>query len=90
MTGRQALIGSRLGLHLQPAALFARTAASTGLPVTLALPGRPPVDGRNVLLVVGLGARCGQAVEIEVVGTGPEADAALRALVDLLETDHDA
>lgn len=90
MPRRQAVVGSQVGLHARPAALFARAAAAAGRPVTLALPGRTPVDGRNVLMVMGLGARRGQVLEVDVAGTGPEADAALAGLVELLETDHDS
>ena len=93
MPRREATIGSRVGLHLQPAALFARAAAATGLPVTLARLDGPPVDGRNVLLVVGLGVRCGDRVVVEVADSAADptvAEAALAGLVAFLETDHDA
>ena len=46
---RTAVVASRVGLHARPAALFARAAAATGLPVTVATDGKDPVDARSVL-----------------------------------------
>ncbi|MEJ8278886.1 HPr family phosphocarrier protein [Pseudonocardia spirodelae] len=81
---RTAVVASPVGLHARPAALFARAAKATGLPVTIALDGGDPVDAASVLSVLTLGAGHGQRVTLRAEGDG--AEAALAGLVALLET----
>ena len=87
MARREAVIGSRVGLHARPAALFVQASSATGLPVRIGKPDGTLVDARSMLGVLALGARNGDTVVLEAEGDG--ADAALDALVTLLQEDHD-
>ena len=88
MSERRVVVGSKVGLHARPAALFVQAATAAPVPVTIAKDGGEPVNARSILSVLALDARGGDEVVIAAEGEG--ADAALDALVVLLETDHDA
>lgn len=88
MATRTATIASTVGLHARPAALFVEAAGNTGLDVEIARPGEDPVDATSILGVMALGAKFGEEVVLTADGDG--ADAALEALVTLLETNLDA
>ncbi|WP_369045238.1 HPr family phosphocarrier protein [Sinomonas sp. P10A9] len=91
MAERTATIGSRVGLHARPAAIFAEAAGQAGLEVTIAKPGEPAedaMDASSILSLMSLGAEYGQQVILRA--DGPGADQALDHLVTVLETDHDA
>lgn len=85
MSTRTVTVASRVGLHARPAATFTRAAAGAGVPVTIAVGGRDPVDAASMLSVMTLGVEHGQEVTLEAEGEG--ADEALDALVELLATD---
>ncbi|MFP5022908.1 HPr family phosphocarrier protein [Pseudonocardia phyllosphaerae] len=85
MHSRTAVVASPVGLHARPAAQFARAAGATGLPVTIALSGKDPVDARSVLGVMTLGVEHGDTVVL--AADGEDAPAALDGLVTLLETE---
>jgi phosphocarrier protein HPr len=88
MPERKVVIGSRVGLHARPAAMFVQAAAKVGIPVFIAKPGNPPADARSILSVLSLDARGGD--EVVISAEGDRADAALDELVAFLEKDHDA
>jgi phosphocarrier protein HPr len=88
MAERRVVIGSKVGLHARPASLFVQAATTAGVPVTIAKDGGDPVNARSILSVLALDARGGDEVVLSAEGDG--ADAALDALVAVLETDHDA
>jgi phosphocarrier protein len=91
MPERTATIGSRVGLHARPAAIFAEAAGETGLEITIAKEGEPledAMDASSILSLMSLGAEYGQKVILRA--EGPGADQALDHLVTILETDHDA
>ncbi|NQD41028.1 HPr family phosphocarrier protein [Glutamicibacter halophytocola] len=91
MAERKAIIGSRVGLHARPAAIFAEAAAELPVEVTIAREGEPAedaMDASSILSLMGLGAEHGTTVVLRAEGDG--ADAALDQLVTILETDHDA
>ncbi|WP_062379776.1 HPr family phosphocarrier protein [Demequina pelophila] len=88
MPQRTATIGSSVGLHARPAALFVEAAQGTGLDVEIGRPGEDPVDATSILGVMALGAKHGEEVVLTAEGDG--ADAALAGLVDLLNRDLDA
>ena len=91
MAERKAIIGSRVGLHARPAAIFAEAAAELPVEVTIALEGEPAedaMDASSILSLMGLGAEHGTTVVLRAEGEG--AEAALDQLVTILETDHDA
>lgn len=87
MARREATIGSRVGLHARPAAIFVQASTEAGVPVKVGRPEGKLVDARSMLGVLALGAKNGDTVVLEAEGEG--ADAALVALVELLEQDHD-
>jgi phosphocarrier protein len=88
MSERTVVIGSSVGLHARPAALFVQAAAAQPVPVTIGKPGGEPVDARSILSVLGLDAKGGEEVVLRADGEG--AEAALDALEAVLATDHDA
>jgi phosphocarrier protein HPr len=88
MLERRVIVGSSVGLHARPAALFVKAAAAQPVPVTIGVADGEPVDARSLLSVMGLGARGGD--EVVLRADGPEAEAALTALATVIATDHDA
>lgn len=88
MPQRHVVVGSSVGLHARPAALFTQAAAKAPVPVTIARPGGDPVDARSILLVLTLGVAHHDEVVLSADGDG--ADATLDALAALLERDLDA
>ncbi|MGZ6791785.1 MAG: HPr family phosphocarrier protein [Mycobacteriales bacterium] len=88
MSERRVVIGSKVGLHARPAALFVQAATAAPVPVTIAKDGGDPVNARSILSVLALDARGGDEVVLAADGDG--ADEALEQLVQLLLVDHDA
>jgi phosphocarrier protein HPr len=88
MPQRRVTVGSKIGLHARPAALFVRAAARQRAKVTIAKDGKPPVDAKSILAVLGLDVRGGE--EVVLVAEGEEAEAALDELAALVATDHEA
>jgi phosphocarrier protein len=84
---RRATVGSRVGLHARPVAVIAQKAASLEARVRIGRDGRDPVDARSPLLLMTLGAACGDEVVVEV--DGPGAEDALAEIVALVESDLD-
>ena len=62
MAERHVVVGSTVGLHARPAALFTQAAARQPVPVTIARPGGDPVDARSILIVLTLGVAHGDTV----------------------------
>jgi phosphocarrier protein HPr len=87
MPQRTAVVGSTSGLHARPASVFVEAAAAQGVPVTIAVGDGPAVDASSILLVMTLGA--GHGAEVVLSAEGDGADAALDALVAVVEADHD-
>ena len=85
MPSKTVAVGSSVGLHARPAAVIAQIAADTGVPVTLALAGGEPVDAGSALLIMTLGAKCGDEVVVS-----SEDQAALDVVADLVARDLDA
>lgn len=75
---RTAVVRNPLGLHARPAALLARHVAGTGVPVRV-----QGVDGASVLALMALGSTAGD--ELVVEASGPDADAVVASVVDLIE-----
>lgn len=93
MAERTVVIGSKVGLHARPAALFTKAVAATGLPVTIRKGDGAPVPAASILSVLTLGVSCGDEVTITLDGeaAGPDrAAAVLDDLAGLLASDLDA
>jgi len=88
MPERTAIIGSAVGLHARPAALFVQAATAKSVKVGIAKPGGEPVPARSILSVLSLEAHGGDTVVLSAEGEG--AEAALDELAALLATDLDA
>ncbi len=82
MAQRRVAVGSEVGLHARPAAVFAKAAGDAGVSVRIAKPGGVPVDASSILAVLGLDVRGGEEVELTAEGAG--AAEALDNLVALL------
>lgn len=78
-------VGSSVGLHARPAAIIAEKAAELGGSVQLAVPGGDPVDAASALLIMTLGSKFGDSVEV----SGDDADA-VAAIAELVQQDLDA
>jgi phosphocarrier protein len=84
MPSQTVTVGSRVGLHARPAALIAQAATETGVPVTIATNAGQPVDAGSALLIMTLGAKCGDQVVVS-----SEDEAAMRKVADLVTADLD-
>jgi phosphocarrier protein len=79
---RQVEITNALGLHLRPADKFARLANSfAGTEIRVRHKGQE-FNGKSILELAMLAAECGTQLELEA--RGPDAEAALDALVELV------
>ena len=88
MAERQVTIGSKVGLHARPAALFAKAAARAEVPVQIAKDGGSPVNARSLISLLTLGAEHGDEVTLSAEGDG--ADAVLDELAEMLGRELDS
>jgi phosphocarrier protein HPr len=89
MAERRVVVGSKVGLHARPAAMFVQAAAKQPLKVTIAkAAGGNPVDARSILLVLAMDARGGDEVVLAAEGDG--AEQALDELAALVARDLDS
>ena len=84
---RTATVASRNGLHARPAGLIAAEAGAHDAVVQLSRDGDAWVDAASMLAVMTLGAGAGDDLVVSAEGSG--AEAALAAVVRLVETDLD-
>jgi phosphocarrier protein HPr len=87
MAQREVIVGSRIGLHARPAALFVKAATEQLVPITIRKEEGAPVDARSILRVLALGAKNGDTVILEADGDG--AAEALEAVASVVAEDHD-
>jgi phosphocarrier protein HPr len=85
MPSKTVTVGSTVGLHARPAAIISEAAGDLDSEVTLAVPGEEPVDAASSLMIMTLGAGCGDRVEV-----AGEDQAAVDAIAALVEKDLDA
>ena len=83
MPARRITIINRLGLHARAAAKFVQTAAKFGCEIAVVRDSKR-VNGKSIMGLMMLAAS--QGCEIELVTTGEDEDAALAALVELIDT----
>jgi phosphocarrier protein HPr len=89
MAERRVVVGSKVGLHARPAAMFVQAAAKQPVKVTITkASGGDPVDARSILSVLALDARGGDEVVLAADGDG--ADQALDELAALVARDLDS
>lgn len=87
MALREVIVGSRVGLHARPAALFVKAATEQPVRITIRKGDAPAVDARSILRVLALGAKNGDTVVLEADGDG--AAEALEAVAIVVAEDHD-
>jgi phosphocarrier protein len=85
MPSRTVTVGSSVGLHARPAAIIAEAAGTLDAEVTLSTAGEEPVDASSSLLIMTLGAACGDSVEVS-----SDDQAAVDTIASLVERDLDA
>lgn len=88
MPTRTAKVGSSVGLHARPAALFVEAVNNSGVPVTICKPGGKPAPANSMLTIMALGAKHGETVELGC--EAENAEAVLDDLAALVERDLDA
>ena len=81
---RTIAISNEQGLHARPADLFVRTAIKFESEIAVTS-GSLRVDGKSILDVLTLGAA--KDTQLTLEATGPDAQAALDALAELIEGD---
>ena len=81
-TSRTVIIHNPQGLHARPVDLFVKLATGFESKIDIVKDGEK-VDGKSILAVLTLGAEQGTQLSIEA--TGHDAEAALGALVELVE-----
>ncbi|MAK61332.1 MAG: HPr family phosphocarrier protein [Ponticaulis sp.] len=82
MSSRRVEICNQRGLHARASAAFSRMANSFDARITVERAGIT-ADGKSIMELLSLAASKG--LEIEISATGPDADAAVTALSDLVE-----
>lgn len=87
MAARTVTIGSKVGLHARPAAIFSRAAGTAPMPVSIATAGNEPVPASSILSVMTLGAHYGD--EVTLTADGDDAEAVLDELAALLASELD-
>ncbi|MCB0908793.1 MAG: HPr family phosphocarrier protein [Nocardioidaceae bacterium] len=80
MPTKSVVVGSSVGLHARPAAIISEAAGALDAEVTI-----NGVDASSALLLMTLGASCGDTVEV-----ASDDDAAVEAIAALVEKDLDA
>ena len=78
-------VGSSVGLHARPAAIISEKAGELDADVTLSVPGGNEVDADSALMIMTLGASCGDEVIVS-----SDDDAAAQTIADLVASDLDA
>jgi phosphotransferase system HPr (HPr) family protein len=79
---RRLVVTNPQGFHLRPLAAFAEVAGRFQSSVTLCRPDTPEADGKSPLALMGLAAEQGAELWLQVCG--PDAPAALHAILELL------
>ena len=78
-------ITHKYGLHARASTKFVELAQGFDSKVFLSRPGGEEVDGKSVLGLLTLGVEDGHEVTVRV--NGPDSDAAMKALLELIEAD---
>ncbi len=80
MPSKSVVVGSSVGLHARPAALIAEKAGTLGAGVTI-----NGMDASSALMLMTLGAKCGDSVEV-----ASDDESAMEAIAAMVEQDLDA
>lgn len=88
MATKRVTVGSKVGLHARPAALFVKAAAASGIPISIAKEGGKQVSAASILGVLTLNVAFGD--EVILTADGENAEAILTELAAMLERELDA
>jgi phosphocarrier protein len=88
MPSQVVAVASKVGLHARPASLLVKAAAASKVAVTIGRPGDKPVNAASLLMVLALGVKNGESVEV-TVADGENCQTVLDELVGIIATDHD-
>lgn len=88
MPSQVVTVASSVGLHARPASLLVKAAAASGLSCTIGRVGDKAVNAASMLMVLALGVKFGEELEI-TVADGENADSVLGTLADIVGTNHD-
>lgn len=88
MAQRAVTIGSKVGLHARPAAVFVRAAAATTVPIRISKKDSAAVSASSLLAVLTLAVGHGEEVTLYADGQG--AEDALDQLAQLLARELDS
>jgi phosphocarrier protein HPr len=80
MPTKSVVVGSAVGLHARPAALISEAADELDSEVLIGVPGGDPVDASSALMIMTLGAKKGDTVEVS--GDSENDVAAIAAMVE--------
>lgn len=86
MPARTLTVTHEVGLHARPAATFVKTASPYPCEITIRnmTAGSEPVNAKSILSVLTLGVNQGH--EVEIAAEGEQAEDALDALAQLIES----
>ena len=84
---RQYVVSNPNGLHMRPLQAFVEQATRFQSNVQVGRKDGEMLNGKSIIHLLGLGADQGTEITIEV--SGPDADAAIEALWDVLQTIYD-
>jgi phosphocarrier protein len=82
---RRIVLKGTHGLHARPATTFVQTAQQFTSDISIVARDEE-VDGKSIISILTLGL--GKGAEIEIKAVGEDAEAALNALVSLIETNE--
>lgn len=88
MLMRRVTVGSSVGLHARPAAVFCAAVSQRSAPFTIEKDGGPAVDARSIIRVLSLHIRGGDAVILRTEDDG--AAESLEELASLVASELDA
>ncbi|MDR8414242.1 HPr family phosphocarrier protein [Nonomuraea sp. 3-1Str] len=73
MPERKVTVVAEVGLHARPAATFVRAAVKAPMDVSIAKPGRDPVNAKSILQILALDVQQDETVVIKAEGDGADA-----------------
>lgn len=83
MAAQKTTIKNKTGIHARPASVFVQTASKFKSKVQITAKGKK-VDAKSILMIMSMGLSNG--TEIEISADGPDADEAVKKLVELVDS----
>ena len=87
MIDKTVVVTNPLGIHARPAALIVQEAARFAAEITLSKGDVTHINGKSIMGVMMLAAENGS--EVKIVAEGMDAEVAVRAIGDLLESNFE-